>query len=415
MYHRGIILLRPTALCLLILAGSCTAFVRPRQDHVSSVVGVGSSLRQQQQQQHGNVRPRSVVSFPYYDDQRPASPSNRGLHSIFGDIGFDKYLGGSTDDNDDERAVERGQVPFIVERIEKARETEFREISEMCIEVFFNAPDDNDEVGASKKLSPQFTKGWQLGYLRSRQYSDLRARMFMGGKSSPNSDMFIARRVVPNSPAAQKRKLAVIDDTSTIVNGRYLPPSDRNSYVGGEIVGFCEVSARRVGLPRSVMLDCDDTRLYDDECELLDDENKEEAPQLTKNEPSPYRPLLTNLAVKEVARRSGVGSRLVVACEDIVASSWDSPYAELLLQVEDDNPNAVQFYEKRGYKIMYSDPATRRYDTSGLFLKEVRSTKVLMRKSLVGKRAVAGGGPNLFGEGVNNLMKAVRNALASAT
>lgn len=44
--------------------------------------------------------------------------------------------------------------------------------------------------------------------------------------------------------------------------------------------------------------------------------------------------------------------------------------------------NAIKFYDRRGYKAVFSDPASRRYETSGLFVRNVRSTKICMRKKL---------------------------------
>ena len=54
----------------------------------------------------------------------------------------------------------------------------------------------------------------------------------------------------------------------------------------------------------------------------------------------------------------------------------------MILQVEEDNPKARQFYERRGYEVIFSDPASRRFDASGFFVKTVRTTKICMRKNL---------------------------------
>ena len=51
-------------------------------------------------------------------------------------------------------------------------------------------------------------------------------------------------------------------------------------------------------------------------------------------------------------------------------------------QVEEDNPNAIQFYKRRGWEFVFADPTCRRYDTSGFFLKESRITKYAMIKRL---------------------------------
>jgi len=55
---------------------------------------------------------------------------------------------------------------------------------------------------------------------------------------------------------------------------------------------------------------------------------------------------------------------------------------KVILLVDEDNTNAIQFYDRRGYQAVFSDPASRRYETSGLFVRNVRSTKICMRKKL---------------------------------
>lgn len=226
------------------------------------------------------------------------------------------------------------------------------------------------------------------------------------------SDMFIAREVMRvSSDKAKRNKWEIIDDTDTsnIYNSNILSRNNEAGYhyVKGQVIGFCEVSARRIGL----ILPADEIQQYVDnkvkqenEKSNVNGENKE---PLTNGDTgtdtststtdttnggitTPLRPLLTNLAVKKLARRSGVGSELVNTCEDAITSEWDPPYSELVLQVEEDNPNAINFYKKRGYKVMYADPTTRRFDTTGLFLRKVRATKVCMRKSLNEKRARLG-------------------------
>ena len=66
------------------------------------------------------------------------------------------------------------------------------------------------------------------------------------------------------------------------------------------------------------------------------------------------RPVLTNLSVRYEARRSGVGSKLVQACETRVLSQWN--LHEIILEVEDDNELARDFYKRRGYKVLFEDP-----------------------------------------------------------
>merc|ERR1719310_2647087 len=87
----------------------------------------------------------------------------------------------------------------------------------------------------------------------------------------------------------------------------------------------------------------------------------------------------------ESARQSGIGSRLVDACEEAVLD-WDAGHKEIALQVEEDNQSAIQFYKKRGYEYVFSDPTCKRYDTSGFFLKENKVTKFAMIKKLENRR-----------------------------
>lgn len=43
---------------------------------------------------------------------------------------------------------------------------------------------------------------------------------------------------------------------------------------------------------------------------------------------------------------------------------------------------AQLFYERRGYDVVFADPTSRRYEASGFFVKNVRTTKICMRKKL---------------------------------
>ena len=90
------------------------------------------------------------------------------------------------------------------------------------------------------------------------------------------------------------------------------------------------------------------------------------------------RPVLTNLAVAKHARKGGVGSKLVDCCEDHIRNVWKMN--EIVLEVEDYNESALKFYTKRGFKVLYSDPASRRYDLSGLFPEKVRCRRDILRK-----------------------------------
>ena len=102
--------------------------------------------------------------------------------------------------------------------------------------------------------------------------------------------------------------------------------------------------------------------------------------------PMTMRPVLTNLAVSYKARKSGIGSKLVDECEKHVQETWD--LKEIILEVEDFNDKALNFYKKRGYDVLFSDPASRRYDVTGVLLRKIRCTREIMRKSLSSPFAV---------------------------
>ena len=74
-------------------------------------------------------------------------------------------------------------------------------------------------------------------------------------------------------------------------------------------------------------------------------------------------------------------TRIFQTCEEVVLS-WNRGHTEIVLQVEDDNKSAIQFYKRRGYEFVYADPTCRRFDTSGFILKETRVTKYAMLKRL---------------------------------
>ena len=100
------------------------------------------------------------------------------------------------------------------------------------------------------------------------------------------------------------------------------------------------------------------------------------------------KPLLANLAVSQQMRRRGIGAVLVDKCEDR-ARDWG--FEDILLQVEEDNVVARRFYQKLGYVELYTDPASRRYDAEGLILRNVRTSKITLQKSLISPASEADG------------------------
>jgi len=261
-------------------------------------------------------------------------------------------------------------IPYVIQRIESNRKKNFEDLCKMTIQVFFNEEKENDndsnnisnnngsssndDSNVSSPTTPW--KSAQLAYLRHLQYSDLRTRKYMS--SGPQNDMFIVREVVITNKdnADNLQPELLLPDNAKILNSNELPAlkNDEMYCLSNDVIGFVEVSARIFYLPN----------------------------ELRSQDIKQYRPVLTNLAVKKSARRSGVGTSLVNMCENTVKNEWNPSYNDIVLQVEDDNPRGYWFYKKLGYEFVYSDPSTRKFDTSGFFLKEVRSTKVCMRKAL---------------------------------
>jgi len=252
-------------------------------------------------------------------------------------------------------------VPYCIIKIDdsevsRKRKRQFEEISSMCIDAFFNdGVDENDFVAPWKSL--------QLAYLRNAQYSDLMMRKFNFGRadSKQKNQMFVARRVVVLSSDADSsggNNVSVSpNDVYNLgqlnVNGYKI---DEVQLSAGEVLGFCEVTARPFGLGAA-------------DAVLPDGKNK-------------TRPIITNLAVRADARRSGMGKALVCAVEDDIRTCWDNAFDEVVLQVEEDNVGGLRFYEKLGFEALFADPSCRRYDTSGVFLQQVRTTKICMRKAI---------------------------------
>jgi ribosomal protein S18 acetylase RimI-like enzyme len=183
----------------------------------------------------------------------------------------------------------------------------------------------------------------QIAYLKILQGADLRRRR---EKYPYTNQMFLAYQVL-EAEASTALSRPLILDLNTVYN---LPTSRSNDqeYVRGDILGFVEITQRTYGLGLV------------DETESL-------------------RPVLTNLAVSSKARQSGIGSQLLEECERHIVRVWD--LNEVVLEVEDYNTNAVEFYRKRGYQVLFSDPASRRFDINGLVLRKVSCTREIMRKT----------------------------------
>uniref|UniRef100_A0A7S2SL13 N-acetyltransferase domain-containing protein n=1 Tax=Eucampia antarctica TaxID=49252 RepID=A0A7S2SL13_9STRA len=260
-------------------------------------------------------------------------------------------------------------LPFIVESVSPTSKVNvFEEITYLCIDVFFNEEAEK-KVEERNKGKNSLWKEFLLGYLRKLQTGDLKTRTFEFNRGVAN-EMFVARKVLP-LPESSTFEDANPINSNDIFNIQALKGVSR--FRRGEIIGFVDITEKTIGFGEVL-----ENELIDINVEITDSDSK-------------MRPVLTNLAVKEEARKSGVGSRLVEACESAVLS-WSPPMAsrehsELVLQVEESNINAQAFYEKKGYKVLFADPSCRRLDSSGFLLKKVRTTKICFRKDLNLSRA----------------------------
>ena len=270
-------------------------------------------------------------------------------------------------------------IPFIIQKIGRGTKSEIEEITDMCIDVFFNEEKKTDPNKVSnpsnKKKRVKPWKALQLAYLGNMQRGDILARNAF--KPEQKVDLIVARRVYPVTDTAQIVDLIddntkntqtssnIISDKSQIYN---IDRSKEIMYVTGEIIGYVEVMEKQFGLGGN----------FNNEKPKPIINNRKKKKKQSGEKPRPY---LGNLSVVSYARKSGIGSKLVETCEKVVLG-WNRGHTEIVLQVEDDNESAIQFYKRRGYEFVYADPTCRRFDTSGFILKETRVTKYAMLKRL---------------------------------
>ena len=272
------------------------------------------------------------------------------------------------------------RIPFIVEELGCATKEESQEISNLVVNVFFQ--EEAEKLESERSQGPNTPwKTMQLAYLRNMQYGDVKGRKFVLPNTISNT-MFVAREIMV---ASEEEDILEGGLMQSVLNKQYL--GDSAFYKRGQVLGFVDVTEKNFGIATGEKGEEEDGRVigFGEETEL---ENGSNTPLRTKsNTKRPLRPVLTNLSVKEEARGSGVGSKLVEACEEVVMSSWPTKYYEMVLEVEQSNVAAQKFYEKRGYKAIFADPTSRRFDTSSFFLKKVRTTKICYKKDLTLQRA----------------------------
>lgn len=239
------------------------------------------------------------------------------------------------------------KIPFIVDEIPKeASDGIYVDISKMCIDAFFN------DGPSGRSMAPW--KSFQINSLRKMQQGDLKMRR---RSHSESNFMFVARRVIPAEPG-MVLKTPLLLNLNGVVHANQLMNADTQDFVRGEVIGFVEVTTRPYGIG-----------------------SEDNEIQRRNNRYHTRRPVLTNLSVAYEARKSGVGSELLDRCEQEVMRRWKLP--EIILEVEADNTNAIAFYEKRGYKVLFEDPTSRRFDLEGLWLRQVRCKRKIFRKDLL--------------------------------
>ena len=287
--------------------------------------------------------------------------SSEGMQSITG-------VGTKIDGSKSSSTNDRNQrIPFIIQRLGRGNKQEIEEITKLCVGVFFNDQEDSPNNDDKSPVAPW--KAVQLAYLRNSQKGDIVSRNAF--KKDQLVDLLVARRVYSvDSSLCISSDAKIINCDNQVFNSDQLTSlgEGESSLIAGEIIGYCEIMEKEFGLGGKFE--------GDDSSDNIEEVEEEEGAEENK-----LRPYLGNLAVVKYARCSGVGSKLMEEGEQVVRD-WDAGHTEIVLQVEEDNPSAIEFYKRRGWELVFADPTCRRYDTSGFFLKETRITKYAMIKRL---------------------------------
>lgn len=327
----------------------------------------------------------------------------------------------------EQQQQQSNKIPFLIERLpERPNNQLFQDISNMCITAFFN--DINNNQNQNQQQNTGLLKRFQLSVLRRMQIEDLKIRR---KRKKDTNIMFVAYKIIPvaaNTNLVQQTPLLLNLDGVQNVN-TLLDNDDKLSssifqqnenfqwntllsngksnimsgdYVRGEVIGFVEVTQRQYGLGDTLFYEneTNNNNINDDKKESngigpstfftqlrpktkqqMNNNNNTKKKKINGTTNTIIRPVLTNLSVKRYARKSGVGTLLLDACENFIQNEWNMN--EIILEVEDDNKQALEFYKKRQYKILYEDPTGRRYDVNGLLLKQVRCKRYILRKDLI--------------------------------
>jgi len=305
-------------LCLRLLATS-TAFLNHLQN------------------QHG------ISSSPLSNGARVSTST---LHAIKDEF-ISKLNGNNMPQTENVTDPSQSPIPYVIQKIGRGNRREIDELTRLCIDVFFN-----EQKSGGRESDRQGTTPWkaiQLAYLRNSQMGDMLTRNKF--RKDKKVDIIIARRVYSVSNEHEKEQIKYVQKNETIYGKDKMPISkDLTNFAFGEIIGYCEVTEKNFGLGE----------------------------KMSTGKTVPY---LANLSVSKNARQTGVGSKLLEVSEEVVRD-WKTSQTRMVLQVEEDNIDAIRFYKKRGWTFLYADPTCRRFDTSGFFLKESRITKYAMVKQI---------------------------------
>lgn len=271
----------------------------------------------------------------------------------------------------------------------------FQKISDMCIDVFFK-----ELLDPSGNGNINFVKQWQVDYLKNLQAADLRRRR---ERCRDANEMFLAYEIkrVTGMATVLSKPLLLDDELGRVINLKKVPDEDHgdDNYVRGDLIGFVEVTQRPYGLGSSL-----ESPSIPLSSEIAATENDNPFGRRMIND-RPLRPVLTNLAVLKRVRRYGVGTKLVDSCEKHVREQWDMN--EIVLEVEDYNTKGLEFYRRRGFNVLFSDPASKRYDIdSGWWLKKVRCRREIMRKAYNDRQ------PSLK-ESADNIVRRIRESVGN--
>ena len=92
-----------------------------------------------------------------------------------------------------------------------------------------------------------------------------------------------------------------------------------------------------------------------------------------------YYPKIANLAVSPEIRRQGIGSRLLEEC---LATARQWKYPSVVLQVEEPNIRAKNFYLSQQFDLVNVDTSTKAWDVTQWELRQIPTPKYFMKKDL---------------------------------